>query len=180
MTGIDRYRSALDTFGGLVRRVDEGQWDAPSPCPGWAARDVVEHMTGAHRTLLTMLGARPADAPSGTREGWEATEAAVRAALDDPELPDRELPGPTGPLTGSELLDLSLAEALVHGWDLATAIGADTTLDAELATRALALARQFEPMLRAPGMYGPAVDPPAGADVGEQLLAYLGRDPRFS
>jgi uncharacterized protein (TIGR03086 family) len=177
-TGIDRYRTALSTFGDLVGRVDDRQWDAPSPCPGWSVRDVVEHMTGAHRTLLTMLGAAAPEPPPATREAWEDTEAAVRTAIADPTLAEREFAGPAGQLTGSELLDMSLVEPLVHGWDLATAIGADAAIDPECAARALAVGKQHEAMLRAPGMYGPAVAPPADADIGEQLLAYLGRDPR--
>ncbi len=175
--GIERYRTALRAFGDVVARVPDERWAAPSPCPGWTARDVVEHMTGAQRALLALLGVEAGPAPEDLRAAWTAVEATVLTTLDDPALPHRPVPTPVGVLDGSELLDMSVVEPLVHRWDLATAVGVEATLDDTLAARCLEVARRYERALRAPGMYGPARPAPDGARPGQQLLAYLGRDP---
>lgn len=38
-------------FGSAVRSTD-GIWDRSSPCTGWRARDVLEHVIGFHDVLL--------------------------------------------------------------------------------------------------------------------------------
>lgn len=170
MTGVDHYRTALRDFGDTVRRVRPEQRDNPSPCPGWTARDVVEHVIGAQRTLLAILGAEP----TGTR--WDEVDAQVTAALADSGLATRTLATPAGELDGSALLDMSVVEPLVHGWDLARALGEHPVLDEEAAARCLAIARRYEAALRGPGMYGPPRAPRPAATAGQGLLAFLGRD----
>jgi uncharacterized protein (TIGR03086 family) len=179
--GIERYRGALRAFGELVRAVRPQDWARPSPCPGWTAADVVGHVAGAQRTLLGMLGA-PADGPddpdgADPRASWLAVEERVLAALDSPGLADRRHPTPLGELTGAELLDMSVVEPLVHRWDLARAVGADDTVDEDLAARCLDIAHRYAAVLRAPGMYGPELDARPDAPAGARLLAFLGRRP---
>lgn len=169
-TGIDGYRDALRTLCDTVRRVRPEQWDNPSPCPGWTAHDVVEHVIGAQRSLLAMLGEE-----SAARE-WDEIEAEVVGALLDPDLANRTIATPMGDLDGSDLLDMSVVEPLVHGWDLARALGEDPSLDEEAAARCLDIARRYEAVLRGPGMYGPARDDAGAASAGQALLAFLGRD----
>jgi hypothetical protein len=78
----------------------------------------------------------------------------------------------------ADLLALGVVEPLVHGWDLARAIGRDAELDDELAAGCLDVARRHEAVLRGPGMYGPALDDvPVAGSAGRALLAYLGRRP---
>ncbi|MCO1655407.1 TIGR03086 family metal-binding protein [Pseudonocardia humida] len=178
MDGVDRYRRALRSFGELVRAVPADGWARPSPCPGWSAADVVEHVAGAQRTLLSLLGADPGrDGPSGPRERWLDVEARVLAALDDPSVAGRRHATPLGEVSGVELADMSVVEPLVHRWDLARAVGADDAVDEELAAGCLAIARRFAAVLRGPGMYGPELAAPADASAGPALLAYLGRRP---
>jgi uncharacterized protein (TIGR03086 family) len=180
MDGVDRYRRALRSFGELVRAVDAGAWGRPSPCPGWSAADVVEHMTGAQSTLLDLLGAagpgavRPAAGPAAA---WVDVEERVLAALDAPGLADRSFSTPLGAMSGAELLDTGVVEPLVHRWDLARAVGADDTVDEDLAAGCLRIARRHAAALRGPGMYGPLLDAGSGAPAGAQLLAFLGRRP---
>ena len=41
----------------LLAGLDEAQWAAPSPCPGWSVHDVTSHIVG---TELTLCGEQPA------------------------------------------------------------------------------------------------------------------------
>jgi uncharacterized protein (TIGR03086 family) len=176
-SGVDRYRAALRGFGETVRRAGPDRWERPSPCPGWTARNVLDHVIGGQGALLGMLGDdRPLPALPDPVPAWAAVEERVLAAIADPDLPQRRISTPAGELDGDHLLDMGVVEPLVHGWDLARAIGEDAALDEDLAARCLEIARQYEPALRAPGMYGPARPASDAAGAGPTLLAYLGRD----
>ena len=45
-TNSRNYTKALYGFDAVVQRVPADRWDAPSPCEGWCARDVVAHASG--------------------------------------------------------------------------------------------------------------------------------------
>jgi hypothetical protein len=70
-------------------------------------------------------------------------------------------------------------DQLIHTWDLAVALDADRTLDAEVTAAVVAM---FLPMMpevgRQAGFVGPAVEVAAGATPQEVLLGAMGRDPR--
>ncbi|GAA0741789.1 maleylpyruvate isomerase N-terminal domain-containing protein [Dactylosporangium roseum] len=40
----EEHRTVAGRFTELVRGAAPDGWDRPSPCPGWAARDVVRHL----------------------------------------------------------------------------------------------------------------------------------------
>ena len=53
-TAYDRAAAPLTE---LIDSVPTEGWDAPSPCEGWAARDVLGHVVDARRSFLTDKGA---------------------------------------------------------------------------------------------------------------------------
>src|SRR2546423_5023462 len=78
---VSLHLQALDRFGKAVAAAD-GKWECPSPCEGWDARAVVEHVIGFHDVLiLRPLDAVPQRPKSETRRRWEATDAALRRVL---------------------------------------------------------------------------------------------------
>src|SRR5438309_807141 len=53
-------------------------WSRPSPCAGWTARDVVEHVIGFHEVLvLRPLGVKVERPREGPAARWRATERAL-------------------------------------------------------------------------------------------------------
>jgi uncharacterized protein (TIGR03086 family) len=76
---------------------------------------------------------------------------------------------------------LNVVDVLVHGWDLATAIGVPAALPDDAATDALAFVQQMlRPEMRkdAPdAAFGPEVVVPADAPITDRLVAFLGRHP---
>jgi hypothetical protein len=48
-------------------------------------------------------------------------------------------------------------------------------IDADAAAQAYEALKPMDAMLRGPGMFKPAVEPPAGADTQTELLSFLGR-----
>jgi ketosteroid isomerase-like protein len=80
-----------------------------------------------------------------------------------------------GDVPGSEYAMQLFADHLVHGWDLAVALGRRAALDPDDAAAALAWFAEREDAYRAAGMIGPRVPVPPDADAGTRLLAAFGR-----
>jgi len=83
-------------------------------------------------------------------------------------LTKRELPA-------SEYTNEVFTDLLIHGWDLARAIGADEALDAESVDLVYDAMKPHEAELKASGVFGEMIVPPDGADRQTQLLALFGR-----
>lgn len=66
-------------------------------------------------------------------------------------------------------------DILIHTWDLATATGQQVTLDPALVESAHAGLVAAGDFVRAPNIFGPAVEPPVGADAQTKLLCFAGR-----
>ncbi|MEQ1787300.1 MAG: TIGR03086 family metal-binding protein, partial [Acidimicrobiales bacterium] len=75
-----------------------------------------------------------------------------------------------------EYLLQMLTDAEVHGWDLATALGQDRTLDPEVVDVLLPSVIEQQELIRGSGMFGAEVPVPADADPAVRLLALLGRE----
>jgi uncharacterized protein (TIGR03086 family) len=73
---------------------------------------------------------------------------------------------------------MNLSEVVVHTWDVATALGADATIDPAVAVMLYNFYRpiNLEPY-RAHGAFGPEVPIGSSAPPADQLLAKLGRQP---
>lgn len=177
---ISRHRTACDGFS-LVVGLGDGHWTSPSPCPGWDARDVVEHVIGFHDVLLLRpLGTKPARPKDDPVARWEVTVPAIRAAIDS--AANRSSEGSTGApeVDLGKLLPMLTAEVLVHTWDLARALGVDPRLDPHLCEVSSEIVGPNQESLRSSGLFGPAVTVPEDADAPTRLVALMGRDPRWA
>jgi len=176
---LERFRSLADDFSTRVEAVPPSAWDDPSPCEGWTSRDVVAHVIGsALRFVTPITGAAPV--PFGPDDdvvaGWADAGAEIEAALADPDRAGQVVPGPFGDMPFEMLVGrLLCVDVLVQTSDLARAAGLDDTIDAEAPAHAYEGLRPLDAMLRAPGRFDAAIEPPEGADVQTQLLCFLGR-----
>jgi uncharacterized protein (TIGR03086 family) len=179
----ERYRNVAAGFTRRVDHVPAGAWDAPAPCEGWAARDVVGHLVewvppflAAGTGIELPAGPPVADDPAGA---WHALDGGLQALLDDPATAEQQF---DHPMAGRHRLDdaigsFILSDVLVHTWDLARATGQDESLDAEEVASLYAGMEPLDDVLRASGQFGPRVEVPADADVQTKLLAFTGRRP---
>jgi uncharacterized protein (TIGR03086 family) len=181
MTSVSaHYRKNAGTFTALVEGVPADRWSSPSPCAEWTARDVVRHCVQSSGVFLGFVGQElPAgvsvdDDPEGA---WANARDAVQSALDDPAVAQAEFEGFTGRSSFERGVNRFIVPDLViHSWDLARATGQDDRLDAEEVRFTRESLGQFdESMMRQPGVFGPALEAPPGADEQTQLLAFLGR-----
>src|SRR5580765_4685159 len=99
---VERHHRALAGFDAIVDfAVDTpGAWARPSPCEGWTASDVVEHVTMIHTRLATELGeavpeAKPAEGDEVAGR-WRAARDAALRGLAHPGALDHEVSMPVG------------------------------------------------------------------------------------
>ena len=82
-----------------------------------------------------------------------------------------DFPGEVGGL-------IALAEVVLHGWDVARAIGVPYDADAATTQACLEYLGQFDPA-GTEGMFGPAVSLPDDASAFDRIVAMSGRDPAW-
>ncbi len=174
-----RYDKLSSAFGALVTAVPDDHWDAPTPCEDWTVLDLVQHIVDSHRVFLGFIGRELPEGPPVDDRPAEAFTIARRTVLDrleDPLTAAQTYEGRLGTRTFEWAVDNFLSfDLVVHGWDLARATGQDETIAPDELARARADAEEWGEMARAPGVFGPPLDPPDGADEQTRLLAFLGR-----
>ncbi|MGC5166059.1 TIGR03086 family metal-binding protein [Luteimicrobium sp. DT211] len=189
---LDRAHAALVS---VAAGIGPDQLAAPTPCSDWTVAQVLQHAAGDQRAYAQAItGTEGPDgdpfAPSG--ELATSVEALVGPAVAasagafatvDPDA-TTPVPVPPGQLAGSDAATAAALDAGVHAWDLAVATGRPSPLDDDLAGPLLDLARQIVEPLRQWGAYAavvpadPTVEP--AEPVVDELLRYLGRDPRWA
>jgi uncharacterized protein (TIGR03086 family) len=178
----ERYGKVADAFNERVRAVPAGKWDAPAPCEGWVARDVVRHLTEwVPGFLESFWGLELPPSPSvddDPKGAWLALDGALRGTFDDRSLAASERDTPIGRSSLEATLDqIVTSDVLIHTWDLARATGLDERLDPEEVHRMLDGIEPMDEVLRSSGHYGPKVPVPDDAGQQDRLLAFLGRQP---
>jgi uncharacterized protein (TIGR03086 family) len=175
----ERHRQAATRFGEIAAEVPD--WDAPSPVPEWAARDVVGHLVEWFPGFLAGGGIVVETIPDGDDPAarWAAHAAVVQALFDDG---DREF---THPHVGTHRLADAInqfytSDIFMHSWDLARSGDIDPELDQDFAAMLLTGMEPLDDMLRASGQYGPKVEVAAEEPAVDRLMAFVGRDPAWS
>ncbi|MDP9436033.1 MAG: TIGR03086 family metal-binding protein [Actinomycetota bacterium] len=178
-TPPERYRRLAADLTATLAAVPADRWDDPSPCPDWTARGLVRHLVETPGMIFGMAGRTLEPGPSVDEDpvaAYVAVRDQVQAALDDPEVAGLAFDGFFGRTTLGEAVDRFLSfDTAVHRCDVGRATGVDVRLDPADVEDLWTRAEAFGPALRAEGVCGPAVVPPADADPQTRLLAHLGR-----
>ena len=187
---VESLASASQEAGLLLAGVRDDQWDLPTPCADWSVRDVAEHLVGGTRRFARALReASPAEppapappgppadpAPGGLAAAYRESAADLLAACAAAGALDRVVTVPFGQVPGVVALHLRLVEALVHGWDVATATGQVARFDDESVERALDFSRaQLSRIPPGRRPFGPPQPVADDAPVLDRLVARLGR-----
>lgn len=172
MHGIsDVWGMAADKWDEVMAQVGDADWDKSTPCDGWTVRELVDHAMYWQGNGGSAFGAEVAEG------GWASLRTNLQTKLADPASMEgvaAEFGGAPKPAVAG----LITADLLVHSWDLATAIGADTTLPEVAAESTLmGLQRLPEEMLRNERMFGPAIEVGDDASAQDRLIGFVGRQP---
>lgn len=177
----DRYRHLAERFDRVAAAVPDDAWTNPSPCEGWTAADVVRHVADTEREMVARLQLAEvpdADADLHPQEAWREIRPVVQGLLDDPATAGHAYDGYFGPTTFAQTIDTFYSlDLLVHAWDLARAARLTDLepMPADDVAVSFEAMRPFSDTLRQPGLCGPELEPPAGADEQTRFLAFLGR-----
>ena len=178
------FLRGVSFFDEVLSTIPADSWNAPSPCEGWSARDVVGHVVGTMtKGLAVLTGAEYQSGPSEPGEQsdpvtrWPEIRDRLRDAVRTAPL-EREMDSPQGRRSVADGLRFPAADLAVHAWDVAAAAGRHVELPEELRAHVVATCQQVpEDVLRSPGRFGPARQAPTGADETTKLMAWLGRAP---
>jgi uncharacterized protein (TIGR03086 family) len=151
----------------------------PTPCTGWNLATLLDHVGDSadvlHQaiTAAPVMPARSSDPVRRLRAKLVALLAATARAgpADRPvAIWDREL-------ATSRIAVAGAMEISVHGWDIAVACGADRPVPTGLATALLATAPLLIPAHVRAGLFADPVRLHYPARPGDELVAFLGRQP---
>jgi uncharacterized protein (TIGR03086 family) len=185
MDVVELHNRTVKAFAELVAGVRADQWSSPTPCSDWDVRTLVNHVVGEERWTVPLMAGKTIAEVGDTLDGdllgddpvatatFAAREAevAAAAAIDKVHLS-------YGDEDPHEYLRQLAADHLIHGWDLAVAIGAHPRLDPGLVDAVATWFAEREDMYRSVGMVGPHLE--GFTAPADQLLAAFGRDPHWS
>jgi uncharacterized protein (TIGR03086 family) len=179
------HERAVVSFGARVHGVKDDQWDAATPCSEWNVRTLVNHIVGENRWMPPLLEGRTIAEVGDRFDGdllgddpkavWDASAAEAVEAVQADGAMDRTVHLSFGDFPGREYTMQVFADLMIHGWDLARAIGVDERLDPELVEACTAWFTPMEETYRSSGAIGPRPEVPPDADAQTRLLAAFGR-----
>jgi uncharacterized protein (TIGR03086 family) len=184
---VEMYERALARTEEIVAGTRREQFGDPTPCGDWNVRDLLNHIIGGCISVAAGATGKRVGFSEGPDHVAQDHVAAYKRASTDalaafraPGALDRTFTLRTGDTPGSVALGLAVADAVVHGWDLAKATGQDGTFDDEVTGALYAMTTQ---MMAPKGPYprgssfGDPVEVADDAPLTDRLVAYLGRDP---
>ena len=183
---VQLFVDSIRRFTERVERIEDGEWENPTPCADWDVRALVNHVCAEQLWAPHILDGETIDQVGDRYDGdvlGDDPKTTFRRAVDDSTATferadlDAIVHLSFGDVPCAVYLEQMLTDAEVHGWDLATGLGQPAELDPETASHLLPRMQAQADLIQASGMFGPAIDVADDADDAGKLLALLGRDP---
>lgn len=189
------HREALDVARTVVGAVDAAALDVSTPCSAWTLDRLLAHMTGQNHGFaasarggtqnIGIWADRPVGAEPAKVFGESAADVAAAFAEDGvlergfwlPEIRDDCL------FPASLAIGFHFVDTVVHAWDVAKSIGVTVEFDAPLLDAVLPIALAVpggSSRLAEGAAFRPAREVAPGASTLDQVVAVLGRDPRWT
>jgi len=159
----------------------------PTPCPGWDLETLLDHVGDSISVLREAINA--GDSASAASPVYPGPGADPVARLRDQAARLLGACAVAGPaerrvaigdrqLTASMVAVTGAIEITVHGWDISVACGACRPVPPGLAAVLLPISPLLITPATRPGLFADPVWLPGPASPGDQLVAFLGRQPR--
>jgi uncharacterized protein (TIGR03086 family) len=183
---LEQVDAAVAEMRPRIHAIGPDDWNAPTLCEGWKVRDLVNHLIAAEVAVRPMLAGETLGEfviPERARSEdpiavWESVVTDARDAFGEDGALEATVRHPVaGEMPGAFLAAFRATDNAVHAWDLAMAIGADTTLSPALVTELLGLIESAQEFIQASGVFAEPVEISPDADPQTRLLALLGRKP---
>jgi uncharacterized protein (TIGR03086 family) len=163
MDDLEAISCATDEFRRWLAAVQTDQWQSQSPCGEWDVTALVGHVVGGNRMAELLLhGATASASLEGAKSapgadlpaGFDLTGADQIAAFAEAGALERTCHHVVMDMPGSTLLMFRTTDLALHGWDLATSIGADPTIHPDLAASIWTRLEPLASLLAGSGMFG--------------------------
>lgn len=190
MMDLEPASSALQE---LIAGISDEQLKLPIPCDKSTVGGLIDHVDGLSTAFTaaankTRLPGDQAPSPDGSRLGddWRVRIpqrlTGLALAWNNPDAWTGMTEAGGQSLPGEVAGVVALNEILVHAWDLAVATGKPFAPDPAQADAALVF---VAPIAEAnpsgtPGLFGPALPVPSGANSVDRLICLTGRDPGWA
>jgi uncharacterized protein (TIGR03086 family) len=179
---VDEFLARLETVG--------DRWDAPTPCPSWTVRDLVNHIVAEDLWTPPLMGGGTIDEVGDRFDGdvlgddpvtiaRAAAEAAVTATASA-VVAGRTVHLSFGDTPAEEYAYQLAADHVVHGWDLAVATGGERRFDPELVATLATWFADREALFREAGAIGERPSDEEPSDPQDRLILAFGRRPDWS
>lgn len=172
---------------GILGRVRPEQWAAPTPCTQWDVTELTGHLITTMLVYRDLLGGATAqellEAMRSQRdvvgddpvETCQAAADVCAAAFRAPGALERIVHHPIGDIPGEYLLGMRISENVIHGFDLARALGVELVVEDEIVA---AVYERMAPIAGTGGVSGyfePPVPVRDDAPLSDRLMALVGR-----
>lgn len=186
---LDQHSRVVRYSVELVSKAGADDLALPTPCSAWNLGDLLDHMTAQHRGFAAAAAGHGDDLTN-----WEVHLSGVdeyRAAADHVldafaavRTPDQEfvLPefSPVQRFPAVRAIGFHFIDYLVHGWDVARALGLPFDPDPDLLDAGLPIALAVpdgKGRLEPGAAFHPALEQDEDATVLDRILLALGRSP---
>jgi uncharacterized protein (TIGR03086 family) len=187
---VDLDAQAVRASVQVVSRASAADLARPTPCPDWTLAELLAHMTAQHNGFAAaaagdgadlvhwQTGAPVADPVGEYAAAAERVIAAFAAAgvlAGEFVLPEIS---PTLRFPAAEAIGFHFVDYVVHGWDVARALGRDYDLEPYVLAAVLPIAQAVpDGERRRPGAaFAPRVAATSGGPL-DRIVALLGRRP---
>lgn len=191
MDALEALSQANRELETRLRQIGDDQWDLPTPCTEWNVRELTNHLLlGTRMSVQLLAGGTQQDVVAGLGDDLMngnpdpvgdvvGMAAEMHGGFAAPGGLDGTVDHPMGEIPRSMFVGFRVMDNATHAWDLARAIGADETLDADLVSW---MWDDIQPMaggLGALGIFGESAsgDVPDDAPLQIRYLDLVGRRP---
>jgi uncharacterized protein (TIGR03086 family) len=189
MTDFPDLGRATERMAGIAAAIPDERLDAPTPCSGTPVRALLGHVLGLSEAFRGAAAkepdpgpppAQPPALPDDWRTALPKRLDALAAAWREPgafagrtSAGGVEMPAPA-------VATVALDELVLHGWDLARAVGLDYAPGPAEVEACLGFVEPTASPAGVPGLFGPIVPVAPDAPPFDRLLGLSGRDPRWT
>jgi uncharacterized protein (TIGR03086 family) len=186
---LELFNMGLAEFGSRVKRVSAEQWSASTPCSEWDVTALVDHLIDEQvwapplmeghdlATSGAIVDSAKRSLDDDRAAAWDTAALASSRAFGEPGALERQVALSRGATPATEYLGEMIIDAVVHAWDLGTAIGYTNPLPDDVVQFALTSIEAVGD-LSATGLFHAAVPVPADAPAEARLIGLTGRQPR--
>jgi uncharacterized protein (TIGR03086 family) len=192
MSNAPLIARAAAPWADVIRDLKPDQLGAPTPCAAYDVRALVNHLfywgpslDGAGRKEFTPPPATPEAETDFVGDDWATDLTAyldrLVAAWSEPAawLGTTRM-GSATEWPAATIGGMVLVELVVHGWDLARAIGQRPEWDSDVTAATYQEITGMAAQGREMGVFGTEITVPATASTVDRLLAVSGRDPKWA